>query len=90
VWAFPVGSHWRIPSAPERPEQTGQATVTIAAALAWSQQPDAQPGSTVWSRRMTAVRGFARYLAGIDPATEVPPLGLLPHPEPAGTGSATW
>ena len=29
---------------------------------------------------MTAVRGFARYLAGVDPATEVPPLGLLPQP----------
>jgi integrase/recombinase XerD len=28
---------------------------------------------------MTAVRGFARYLAGIDPATQVPPLGLLPE-----------
>jgi integrase/recombinase XerD len=59
-------------------EQTGQSTVTTAAALAWSQQPDAEPGSTVWSRRMTAVRGFARYLVGIDPATEVPPVGLLP------------
>jgi hypothetical protein len=34
--------------------------------------------STVGPRRMTAVRGFARYLAGLDPATEVPPLGLLP------------
>jgi integrase len=29
---------------------------------------------------MTAVRGFARYLAGVDPATEVPPLGLQPQP----------
>ncbi len=28
---------------------------------------------------MTAARGFARYLAGTDPATEVPPLGLMPH-----------
>ena len=28
---------------------------------------------------MTAVRGFARYLAGIDADTEVPPLGLVPH-----------
>ena len=28
---------------------------------------------------MTAARGFARYLSGIDPATEVPPLGLMPH-----------
>ena len=27
---------------------------------------------------MRAVRGFARYLHGIDPATEVPPLTLLP------------
>ena len=25
---------------------------------------------------MTAVRGFARYLAGIDAATEVPPVGV--------------
>ena len=29
-------------------------------------------------RRMTAARGFARYLAGIDPATEIPPVGLVP------------
>jgi integrase/recombinase XerD len=28
---------------------------------------------------MTAARGFARYLAGIDASTEVPPLGLMPH-----------
>jgi integrase/recombinase XerD len=27
---------------------------------------------------MTAVRGFARYLSGLDPDTEVPPLGLVP------------
>jgi integrase len=30
---------------------------------------------------MTAVRGFARYLAGIDEHTQVPPLGLIPHPQ---------
>ncbi len=28
---------------------------------------------------MTAARGFARYLCGIDARTEVPPLGLIPH-----------
>jgi integrase len=28
---------------------------------------------------MTAARGFARYLAGIDENTEVPPLGLMPN-----------
>jgi integrase len=26
---------------------------------------------------MTVVRGFARHMSGIDPATEVPPLGLV-------------
>jgi hypothetical protein len=29
---------------------------------------------------MTAVRGFARYLAGIDARTEVPPPGLIRIP----------
>jgi integrase len=27
---------------------------------------------------MTVARGFARHMAGIDPRTEVPPLGLIP------------
>lgn len=27
---------------------------------------------------MTVARGFARHMAGIDPATEVPPVGLIP------------
>jgi integrase len=58
-------------------DATGQTTVTVAAAVEWSQQPEAEPGTMVWARRMEAVRGFARFLTGIDPATEVPPLGLL-------------
>jgi integrase/recombinase XerD len=57
----------------------GSGTVTIEAALAWAQQPDTSPGTSVGPRRMSAVRGFARYLAGIDPDTEVPPPGLMPH-----------
>jgi integrase/recombinase XerD len=53
--------------------------VTIEAAMAWSLAPEAAAGTTtVWGRRMMAVRGFARYLAGIDPRTEVPPAGLIP------------
>jgi len=52
-------------------------TITVEVALAWVQQPDAIPSSSVWRRRMTAVRGFARHVSGIDPATEVPPLGLV-------------
>ena len=54
--------------------------MTVAAAVEWATTPTTDPRSTVGPRRMTAVRGFARYLAGIDPATEVPPLGLMPQP----------
>ena len=58
-------------------DTTGGTAITVEAALAWSQRPDAGPGSSVWARRMTVARGFARYMSGIDPATEVPPLGLV-------------
>ena len=54
-------------------------TVTIQAALAWAQQDRTGTVSSVGPRRMTAVRGFARYLTGIDPRTEVPPPGLMPY-----------
>ena len=66
-------------------EQQELATVTIDAALQWCQQPTLVGGVTVAPRRMTAARGFARYLAGIDPATEIPPVGLVPlrHQRPA-------
>jgi integrase len=59
-------------------DDRGLSTVTVAAAVEWATTPTTDPGSTVGPRRMTAVRGFARYLVGVDPATEVPPLGLLP------------
>jgi site-specific recombinase XerD len=55
----------------------GATVITVEAALAWVQRPDADPTSSVWMRRMTAVRGFARHMSGIDPATQVPPLGLV-------------
>jgi integrase len=58
-------------------DATGATRVTVAAALAWAQQPDADPTSTVWPRRMTVARGFARYMAGIDGCSEVPPPGLI-------------
>ncbi len=35
-------------------------------------------GSVVRPMRMLVVRGFARYMAGIDPRTEIPPAGLIP------------
>jgi integrase len=59
-------------------DSIGATTVTIDAALAWAQQPDANPAGSVWPRRMTIARGFARHMASIDPATQIPPLGLIP------------
>ena len=58
-------------------EQRGASTVTVADALAWATLPaGASPG---WLRmRITVVRGFAAYLATLDPSAEVPPASLLP------------
>ena len=58
-------------------EAEGLPTVTVAAALAWAQGPGVDPATSIPPRRMTIARGFARYLAGIDARTEVPPLGLI-------------
>jgi len=55
--------------------------VTIEAALAWSLEPVVPVGSVVPADRMMVVRGFARYLSGIDPRTEVPPAGTIRHPK---------
>jgi integrase len=60
-------------------DATGASTITIKAALAWVQRPDADPSSSVWMRRMTAVRGIARHVTGFDQATEIPPLGLVTY-----------
>jgi integrase/recombinase XerD len=60
-------------------EAAGAQTVTVAAALDWASERDSPPGSTVPARRMTIARGFARYLAGTDPAAEVPPPGMAGH-----------
>lgn len=57
----------------------GKQTVIIAAALDWMEAREPKVITTASPRRITAVRGFARHLSGIDPATEVPPLGLVPY-----------
>ncbi len=73
---------WLLPGFVAYLDAHGSPTVTIEAALAWAQQAPKSPAgrvTTVGPRRMTAARGFARYLSGIDASTEVPPLGLMPH-----------
>jgi integrase/recombinase XerD len=73
---------WLLPGFVAYLDAHGSPTVTIEAALAWAQQAPRSPAgrvTTLGARRMTAARGFARYLSGIDPGTQVPPPGLMPH-----------
>ena len=73
---------WLLPGFVAYLDACGSPTVTIDAALAWAQQAPTSPAgrmTTTGPRRMTAARGFARYLSGIDPGTQVPPPGLMPH-----------
>lgn len=52
--------------------------VTTKLALAWATQPTGcQPAQ--WTTRLGGVRHFAEYLSAVDPRTEIPPQGLLPH-----------
>lgn len=60
-------------------DAVGATTVTVETALAWARRSDADPASSVWMRRMTVARGFARHMSGVDPSTEIPPLGLVTY-----------
>ena len=71
-------ARWLLPSFVAHLQGQGLSTVTVEAALAWAQHSPTGKGASVAPRRMTVARGFARYLSGIDPDTEVPPLGLIP------------
>lgn len=64
-------------------EKRNACHITRELALAWAQQPsNVQPAE--WARRLSFVRGFARYRSATDPRTEIPPQGLLPfHPKRA-------
>jgi integrase/recombinase XerD len=55
--------------------------VTVDRALALALEPDVPPGSVVPWMRLLVVRGFARYMAGIDPRTEIPATGLIRNPQ---------
>lgn len=72
-------AQWLLPDFVAYLDTQGLRTVTVQAALEWAQQSPSGRVTTVGPRRMTAARGFARYLSGIDADTEVPPLGLMPR-----------
>ena len=65
-------------------ETAGSATLTSELAIAWARLPQGVLPIT-WAHRLGAVRGFARYLQTIDPATEVPPRGVFPTSSPRPT-----
>src|SRR5262245_37073204 len=51
-------------------------TITTKLAVKWATLPPDRNAS--WALRLTAVRGFARHVANLNPKTEVPPPGILP------------
>ncbi|MDQ3677218.1 MAG: tyrosine-type recombinase/integrase [Actinomycetota bacterium] len=73
-------AHRLLPRFVDRLDADGIEFVTVRVALAWSLEREVPAGSTVPGQRMMAARGFARYLSGIDPRTEIPPAGIIPIP----------
>ncbi len=58
-------------------DEKGASHVTTALALEWALQSAPALGEP--AKRMTAIRGFARYLQALDEQNEVPPHDLLPN-----------
>ena len=62
-------------------ERAGAERITTELALRWARMPvHAHPHR--WRQRLSVVRGFARHLATIDPASEIPSKDLLPGHRP--------
>jgi integrase len=60
-------------------EAQGHNVVTTQAAVAWATDTVRSTDQVHWSRRLMVVRIFARHLAALDPATEIPAEDILPH-----------
>jgi integrase len=62
-------------------DRAGAQQITTELALTWARLPvEAHPFT--WHQRLTVARGFARYLATIDPTSQIPPTDLLPGHRP--------
>ena len=59
-------------------EQQRAAYITHRLALAWAQQT-ATTQPSIWARRLSWVRCFARHRSATDPRTQIPPASLLPY-----------
>jgi integrase/recombinase XerD len=60
-------------------DEQGATSITNELSLRWAKHPESADPS-VWVQRLTAVRGFARYMSAVDPKTEVPARDLLVSP----------
>jgi integrase/recombinase XerD len=59
-------------------EQQEATYITHELAVHWATEPRAvQPAE--WARRLSLVRGFARYRSATDPRTQIPSMGVLPY-----------
>jgi integrase/recombinase XerD len=77
---FQLGRHGEsLPGFVAYLETNGAATITVELAVAWARLPERIKPITV-EFRLSAVRGFARYLHALDPAHQIPPPGLLAVP----------
>ena len=62
-------------------EQAGAGRITSELAVKWAMLPqDAHPHR--WGQRLMIVRVFARYVATLDPDSEIPSVDLLPARRP--------
>lgn len=62
-------------------QQAGAEQITTELAVRWAKIP-ATAHPVIWRWRLSMVRQFARYLATVDPLTEIPPQDLLPAAQP--------
>lgn len=53
--------------------------ITTDAAVEWATSTPRSTDQVHWSRRLMVVRIFARHLAVLEPATEIPPADILTH-----------
>jgi integrase/recombinase XerD len=75
---FKLKEHARLlPKFAARLDTTDAAYITVDLALGWAAERIVPAGSVVPAMRLLVVRGFAHYMSGIDPRTEVPPSALI-------------
>lgn len=59
-------------------ERAQATTLTTELAVAWTIRTRADVNPACWRHRLGIVRGFAKHLVALDPATEIPPQELMP------------